>query len=221
MTSKNPVPAAAVNTAELAVHNNIRAVAKSLLAPEGLPEDTVEVGRILGAWGVKGWVKLQSFSSDAEALFAAKQWFLVPSERGNRLIDGALQVAVSQIKVHADVLVAQLAGVTDRDVAAALKGAGLFVRRNAFPQLDEEDEFYWVDLIGLTVVNREGIQLGVVRELLSNGPQSVLVVDAPAELNAQDTPSIPAQALIPFVDAYIDRVSLAEKRIDVDWQSDY
>jgi 16S rRNA processing protein RimM len=77
-----------------------------------------------------------------------------------------------------------------------------------------EDEYYWVDLIGLNVVNREGIALGVVRELLATGLQTVLVLSFQHEGKSMER-------MIPFVAVYIDRVDLATRRIAVDWQPDY
>ena len=82
------------------------------------------------------------------------------------------------MKTHADGIVARLEPVADRNAAEALKGARIFVSRADFPPPSSPDEYYWVDLIGLDVVNREGLALGEVRDLLSTGPQTVLVVAA-------------------------------------------
>lgn len=194
------------------------------------PAHAIEVGRVLGAWGVKGWVKLQAFSVEPEALLSARRWFVLPAERGAKVFDGALQLEVEQVRVHSDVLVARLAGVDDRDVAEALKGVRIFLLREDFPELGGEDEYYWVDLIGLAVVNLQGLALGTIRELLSNGPQSVLVVESPLppqpdegapRAAGADRRNKPQEMLIPFVDAYVVKVSLAERRIVVDWQPDY
>jgi 16S rRNA processing protein RimM len=101
--------------------------------------------------------------------------------------------------------------VPDRTAAEALRGARVFIGRASFPTPDP-DEFYWVDLIGLQVFNREGVLLGEVLGLIDNGVHSVLQVRAdPAA----------AERLIPFVAAYVDRVDLAARRIDVDWGLDY
>lgn len=154
-----------------------------------VPEDAVEVARVMGAWGVKGGLKLHPFSAEADALLAAKRWVVLPSERGAKVFDGALDIAVDRVRAHSDSFVAQLKDVDDRDMAEALKGARVFVLREDFPAVDGEDEFYWVDLIGLSVINREGVLLGQVKELISNGPQSVLVLAANAALG------VSAQAL--------------------------
>ena len=155
------------------------------LDPAPLPDDAIEIGRIVGAWGVKGWLKIQPYSAQPEALFSSKRWYLQPPEK---------------------------------DAADALKASRLFVSRASFPTADK-DEYYWVDLIGLAVVNREDVVLGTVRELLSTGPQTVLVLDAsePAEDGSIKT----IERMIPFVSAFVDGVDLPARRITVDWQPDY
>jgi 16S rRNA processing protein RimM len=90
------------------------------------------------------------------------------------------------------------------------------VPRSSFPAA-KEGEYYWVDLIGLQVVNREGLDLGQVRDLMSTGPQTVLVIEAPAEGSGGK----PVERMIPFVGAFVDGVDIPGKRITVDWQSDY
>jgi 16S rRNA processing protein RimM len=90
------------------------------------------------------------------------------------------------------------------------------VPRSSFPST-KEDEFYWVDLIGLTVLNREGLELGTVSELMSTGPQTVLVLSQP---NPED-PAKPLERMIPFVSAYVDKVDMTARLILVDWQADY
>jgi 16S rRNA processing protein RimM len=102
--------------------------------------------------------------------------------------------------------------LSDRDVADALKGARILVSRQSFPTPDD-GEFYWVDLIGLQVVNREAAALGSVVGLIETGPHCVLRV--------QPEDAAAAETLIPFVDAYVDAVDLPGRRITVDWQADY
>lgn len=178
-----------------------------------LPADAIEVGRIADAWGVKGWFKVMAHSGDPEALFGAKQWFLQPSERGAKTFQGTVQLAVRQARTHSDSIVASAEAVDDRDAAEQLRGARIFVSRASFPKA-AEDEYYWVDLIGLEVVNREGVVLGTVRDLMATGPQTVLVI-------AYEEAGKSLERMIPFVSAYVDQVQLAERRITVDWQADY
>lgn len=186
-----------------------------------LPDDAVELGRILDAWGLKGWIKVQPHSAESQALYKSTQWFLLPPEerfaRGFSAFAGCVSVEATEIRNHADGVVAKLDGVDDRTAAEALKGARIYVPRSAFPT-PTEGEYYWVDLMGLEVVNREGEALGVVRDLLLTGPTSVLVIEY---TDQQGDKPLLAERMIPFVDTYIDKVDLEARRIMVDWQADY
>ena len=199
------------------------------------PDDAIEVARIIDAWGVKGGIKVQPFSSDPQALFGTKKWFVRPAEpaagvrrptstpaapaaggaRATPRLAHPIVLTVKQAKEQGEVIVATVDNVEDRSGAEALKGARVFVSRTAFPTPDE-DEFYWIDLIGLNVVNRDSIPLGQVVDLLDTGPHCVLRCVIPAE-GAQAA----VERLIPFVSAYIDKVSLADKLIVADWGLDY
>ncbi len=178
-----------------------------------LPSDAIEVGRINDAWGIKGWFKVLPYSADPEALFSSKRWFLLPSEKGAKTFSGVVKLAIKEAKIHSDSVVACAHDVGDRDSAEALRGARIFIARSSFPTA-EPDEYYWVDLIGMNVVNREGVALGVISELLATGAQTVLV------MGYQQDGKL-AERMIPFVSAYVDDVSLADRRILVDWQPDY
>jgi 16S rRNA processing protein RimM len=178
-----------------------------------LPADAIEVGRILDAWGIKGWFKVLPYSASPEALFSSRRWFLQPSEKGARTFTGTVQLSIKEAKDHSDSVVASAHEVPDRDTAEALRGARIFVARSSFPTPDK-DEYYWIDLIGLEVVNREGVVLGQVSDLMSTGPQTVLII-------AHEHEGKPAERMIPFVSAYVDAVDLPKRRITVDWQPDY
>jgi 16S rRNA processing protein RimM len=167
---------------------------------EQLPADAVEVGRIAGAWGVKGWFKVQAYAGDPQALFSSKRWHLQ---------EPAVLLRITQSREHGGFVVASAQEVPDRSAAEALKGARVFVARSSFPTA-AADEYYWVDLIGCAVVNREGAALGTVADLLDTGAHSVLRV-----VHGDD------ERLIPFVAAYVDGVDLPARRITVDWQADY
>lgn len=216
----------------------------SLVLDDGVvwPEDAVEVGRIVDAWGVKGGIKVMPFSSDPQALFCTKKWFLRPPEQAAGALSrpsaktGAASAApavskpsaatparltaprflqMTTVREQGDIIVGTAEGLGDRNDAEALKGARVFVSRSAFPT-PEPDEYYWIDLIGLNVVNRQGEFLGQVADLMATGPHSVLRCVVPAA-EGQDA----VERLIPFVSAYIDSVSLADKRIVADWGLDY
>ncbi len=203
------------------------------------PEDAVEVGVVIDAWGVKGGLKVKPFSADPQALFCTKKWFLMPAETAVAKPSGVSPPAragraptaaspaqpqrlsaprflqMRQVREQGDAIVATADDLVDRNAAEALKGARIFVSRSAFPSTGD-DEFYWVDLIGLDVVNREGQHLGVVVDLLDTGPTSVLRCEAAVEGSADKV-----ERMIPFVKAYIDSVSLSERRIVADWGLDY
>ncbi len=179
-----------------------------------LPSDAVEVGRIGEAWGIKGWFKIVPYSNDPQALFESKQWFLLPSEKGAKsFFSGTVLLTVKQAREHSDSIVATAEEIPDRNGAEALRGARIFIARENFPKA-AEDEYYWVDLIGLAVVNREGVALGEVKDLLATGPQTTLVL-------SQDVDGKAVERMIPFVSAFVDKVDVPGKLITVDWQPDY
>jgi len=188
----------------------------------GFPDDALEVGIVAGAWGIKGWVKVQPHAADPQALFATKRWFLKPPvgplgrRPGSPVVPTLLRI--TQARDHGDGLVAQAQEIPDRSAAEALRGARIFVSRSSFPTADP-DEYYWVDLIGLDVFNREGEALGSVVGLLDTGAHSVLRV-APQQVPDGKT-AREVERLIPFVAAYVDSVGLPERRIVVDWGLDY
>jgi 16S rRNA processing protein RimM len=179
-----------------------------------MPADAIEVGRIADAWGVKGWFKVLPHSADPEALFSSKKWYLLPTERGLKTFEGCARLLVKETKEHSASVVATAQDVSDRDAAEALRGSRIFVSRSSFPTA-AKDEYYWVDLIGLEVINRQKEALGLVRELLSTGAQTVLVL----EYSEED--GKPQERMIPFVSAYVDDVDLQARHIRVDWQKDY
>ncbi len=209
------------------------------------PADAVEVGRIVGPWGVKGWLKIQPFSGQPEAFFSSRRWLLQPAHEALKppglpkppsagatartqssapAFTAALPVVpmlppyplclkVVQAKPHADGVVAQVQGVGGREMAQCLKGARIFIPRSSFPT-PEPGEYYWVDLIGLQVLNRQNERLGEVLGLMETGPHSVLQIVPPGKDPAQES----AHILIPFVDAFVDEVRLPERTILVDWE---
>lgn len=187
------------------------------------PDDAVEVGRVTGAWGIKGGIRVMPFSKDPQALFSSRRWFVLPPEApvtGPRPAAAGLPplLRITMAREQGDAVVATAQELPDRSAAEAMKGARIFVSRASFPTAGD-GEFYWIDLIGLDVVNRDGQVLGTVSGLIDTGPHSVLRIarpDAPADAAPAD-----AERLIPFVAAFIDQVDLAGRRITVDWGLDY
>jgi len=185
------------------------------------PADAVEVGRIVGAWGIKGAFKVQAHSTDPQALFSSKRWFVRAPDMpggGPRRASPPAILRITQAREQAAMVVASAQEVSDRDAAEALTGSRVFIARSSFPTAGE-DEYYWVDLIGLGVVNRDGVPLGTVVDLIDTGMHSVLRLRRPDA--ARDASSDEAERLIPFVAAYIDDVDLQARLIKVDWGVDY
>ncbi|MEJ5211107.1 MAG: ribosome maturation factor RimM [Burkholderiales bacterium] len=159
------------------------------------------MGRVTGPFGVLGWIKIHPYTETPASLTRYGRWWL-----GREAPYAEHEVV--QSRVHGAQVLAKLAGIDDRDQAARLKGQWVVVPRGALPSTGE-DEYYWVDLIGLTVVNTEGTSLGTVRELMETGANDVLVVQGERE------------RLIPFIRQVILDVDLAEGIIRVDWGVDY
>ena len=173
-----------------------------------VPADLVLVGYVSGAYGLQGWIKVTPFSSVADALQSAKVWWVDKPALHD--------VDVMQVKLHSGDVVAQLMGVAGREGAEVLKGASIHIPRSHFPAL-ADGEFYWVDLIGLTVENLQGESRGVVRDMMENGAHQILRVSAVAAPGQMQAPEI----LIPFVDQFIKTVDQQKNIVIVDWGLDY
>ena len=159
------------------------------------------MGYIAGAFGVKGWVKLQPLTAEPQNLLDYAGWWIE---------DGAgwQYRKVERAEVHDRTVAAKLQGCDDRDVAVRYRGRQVAVPRAEFPQAGE-NEFYWADLVGLKVVNAEGEDLGTVSRVFETGANDVLVVEGERE------------RLIPFTEEVVSKVDLAGKLILVNWGADY
>jgi 16S rRNA processing protein RimM len=182
------------------------------------PEDAIEVAVVTGAWGIKGGIRLKAFSADPQALFSTKRWYWqlpvgAMADQRDRLRALEQPLRVASVREQGDGLVALIHELADRDLAQLCKGLRLFVKRSSFPSA-AEGEYYWVDLIGLEVHNRQGERLGAVAGLMQTGPHSVLRIES------RDGAGKSMERLVPFVDAYVDSVDLSARRIQVDWGLD-
>ena len=159
------------------------------------------LGRITGAFGVRGWVKVFSYTEPREALLDYGGWLL--GRNGN------WQPAdVAEGQRHGKTVIVRLSGVDDRDQAEALRGTEIAVPRDALPALDK-DRYYWSDLQGLRVVNKDGVELGRIDYMLETGADDVMVVNGEQEV------------LIPFaVPRVVLDVDLQEGQVVVDWEWD-
>ena len=163
----------------------------------------VIMGRVAGAQGIQGWIKVQPYTADADSLLDYRTWWLGDEEHGWR------EQGVMQSSLHGRSLIAQLMGCHDRNTAEKYKGLLIAIPRSRLPQ-PAEDEYYWTDLIGLEVRNLGDERLGVVDNLQDTGANQVLCVKGEE-----------GEILIPFIAAVIKEVDLAGKVIRVDWQADY
>ena len=161
----------------------------------------VVLGRIVGLFGVRGWVKVHSETSPPDNILAYRTWLL-------RDRDQLVAHTLEQGQAHGKGVVARLAGCNDRDQAALLVGRTIEVHRSELPR-PEADEYYWTDLEGLTVSTLEGVELGTVDHLFETGSNDVLVVKGERE------------RLVPFTGAVIQRVDLTGRRIVVDWDPEF
>jgi 16S rRNA processing protein RimM len=181
--------------------------------PTEIPPDLIEIGRIADAYGIKGWVKVVPFAKSSDSsLKRTKRWWLTGSSLG--LINDAREILSSRLQ--GDTIVAEIMGVSDRDLALKFKGASVSVRRQDFAP-SQSDEFYWVDLIGCSVTNAQGVALGLVDEVFDNGAQSVLRINLTAETSKLLEPENIREVLIPFADQFVAKVDLETKTISVDW----
>jgi 16S rRNA processing protein RimM len=164
----------------------------------------VVMGRIVGAQGILGWVKVQTFTEYLDGLLDYDEWYLGNDKQPWRKVD------VLEANVHGKILVAKLPGIVDRTAAEQCKGLLVAVPRDSLPK-QGDDDYYWSDLIGMQVINLADEVLGVVDTLLETGANDVLSV---RDANGKEI-------LIPFIKSVIQQVSLEDKVIRVDWQADY
>ena len=208
------------------------------------PNDLVELGRIVSAYGIRGWVKAQPHSSQSIVLRAAPMWWLCPptsplhdashsaasAEPSKLLLSRCTPHAVKQCRPQGLTVVAELEGVLDRDAAESRRGYTVYVSREYFPQA-KSDEYYWVDLIGCQIFS-EGKRMGIVQEVLDNGAHAILRVDrfvvspsmsADSDANPVlmlDAKGRPQEVLVPFVAAHVQAVHILKRRIETDWPFD-
>jgi 16S rRNA processing protein RimM len=174
------------------------------------PREPVILGRISGLYGIKGWVRVHSYTEPAEALLEYPRW-LLRTEGGSEQA-GWSERTVAEGRKHGKSLVARLADIGDRGAAAELIGAHIAVPRLSMPAAGE-GQYYWADLEGLEVRHRDGRILGRVQRLLATGANDVMVVRAEGDAKPE--------ILIPFVPGiYVLRVDVAGGVVDVDWEWD-
>lgn len=165
--------------------------------------DFLNAGQISGVFGVKGWVKIFSYTHPRENILQYSPWRLQKN-------DQIREIKVKAGQRHGNSVVAELEGVTDRDEAVALMGWDIFILRQQLPKT-QSDEYYWTDLVGLDVQTESGVKLGKVDYLMETGANDVLVVvDGETE------------RLIPFLQKQtVLTIDLDHKLMIVDWDPDF
>ncbi len=174
------------------------------MSEPALPADWVILGKVVGIFGVQGWIKIESYTRPRDAIFKYSGW-QIGAEQGWQLF------TIKTGRPQGAGLVAKLLQVSDRDQARTLIGATIAVARDQFPAA-AEGEVYWTDLEGCAVINRTGVELGKVSHLLETGANDVLVVRLPND---------GGECLIPYIDDVIDGVDLESKIIQVDWDENF
>ncbi len=167
---------------------------------EDLP---VVLGKINGLFGVRGWVKVRSFTDPLDNILQYKTWML---NWPNNPRQQSTQYQLKQGQNHGKGIIALLEDISDRTAAESLLGAEISVSRTLLQKLPE-DEYYWSDLIDLKVINTQQKELGTVNHLLETGANDVLVVKQGRQ-----------ECLIPFVDPWVIQVDLEAGQIEVEWE---
>lgn len=166
----------------------------------------IVLGRITGAWGIKGGVRIQPYGDDPAAWTAMRSLWIADEEPSS----GWSRHKFGNLRVQGDGVVVQFDGIDDRNAAEALAGRLVGAPRSEMPEPDE-DEYYWGDLIGLEVVNVQGESIGKVKSLIETGANEVLVVGTAEG----------GDKLLPFVDEVVLKVDVSGGRIDVAWGIDW
>jgi len=171
--------------------------------PVNEPGRRILLGRVIGAFGVRGEAKLESWTEPRAAIFGYQPWILRDAQGREREMQGARGRDTGKL------LVATLPDVGDREAIEAMRGTEIYVPRSALPP-PSEGEYYWVDLEGLRVVNLEGIELGIVSHLFATGANDVMAVDGDR------------QRMIPFIrPRYVTSVDFESGLVTVDWDADF
>ncbi len=171
----------------------------------------VNVGRITAVFGIKGWVKVHSYTEPQENLFEYHPWFL-------KTAHGIKQVEIDDARPHGDAFVAHIVGVDDRNLAMEYTAVDIAIERDQLADLDE-GEYYWDQLQGLSVYTQfsgERQRLGVVSKLFETGANDVLVVQGDAQSIDQ------RERLVPYVpEQFVLSVDISAGEILVDWDPEF
>ncbi|VAW74879.1 16S rRNA processing protein RimM [hydrothermal vent metagenome] len=181
-----------------------------MMALDSESEKLIVVGRLCGVFGVKGWLKVYSFTEQQLQILEYKPWYL---KRGDCL----QQFDLIESRKHGKGIVVQLKGIHSRDIAAEWVNAEIMIDSEQLPKLPE-GEFYWADLTGLKVLDLSGVLLGIVVDFMQTGANDVLVLKVPSSEQNEGSQEV----LIPYLmDQVIKKVDLEQQEIIVDWDVNY
>jgi 16S rRNA processing protein RimM len=161
------------------------------------PDSRILIGKVSGCFGVKGWLKIFSYSDPRENITTYKSWLV-----GDKLFDSV------ESKKNGKLIVAKLEGINDKETAQTFIGQKVEILQSQLRQLDT-NQFYWKDLIGISVTNKQGVDLGIIKNMLETGSNDVIIIKGERE------------RLMPYIaDKTVIKVDLSNKTMLVDWHED-
>jgi len=166
-----------------------------------LDEKKLLVGKINGFFGVQGWIKIFSYTEPRKNILEYQPWYFV--DKGTYK---AIEMTTG--REQSKTIVAHVKGIDNRDQAGQLIGKSLYIDKDQLPELDY-DEHYWHELVGFRVINKNGVDLGVVDYLVVTGSNNVLVTKGDKE------------HWIPYIDPYLVTVDKQNRLISVDWDENF
>jgi len=167
----------------------------------------IVLGRLTAPYGVRGWFRLHPFGDDPATWRSMPQWWLSPDDKAKD--ESWVVRPLRGLRAHGRGWLVAFEDCDDRTAAEALVGQYVGAPRAALPDAGQ-DQYYWADLVGMAVINRQGQSLGMVASLIETGANTVLVVREGER-----------ERLLPFVSSVIDAVDVAAGVVRADWQSDW
>jgi 16S rRNA processing protein RimM len=172
------------------------------IASQNTPDEKfVIVGRLGRPHGIQGWMRIISFTEPEESILNYPEWFIARGDLWE-------PIELEEYKLQSGMILVKFPGCDNPEQARLYTNANIAITRDQLPSLDEND-FYWTDLEGLTVINKQGAELGVIDHLFATGSNDVMVVKGVVE------------HLVPYIKHVILEVDLKNKRMLVDWEEDF
>ena len=166
-----------------------------------LDEKKLLVGKINGFFGVQGWVKIFSYTKPRKNILEYQPWYFVDNETYK-------VIEITTGREQSKTIVAQVKGINNREEALQIIGKDLYINKDQLPELDD-DEYYWHDLTGFRVINKNKVDLGIVDYLVDTGSNHVLVTKGETE------------HWIPYIEPFLVSVDKHKKVISVDWDENF